>query len=192
MLSGDPPLPSLHRVIRDGDLLGVIAIDSTVDGRARGGLRMVADVSEDEIRSAARAMTLKYGLLGLPPGGAKAGIVGDAEVDSAGRQGRLREFAEAARPLLEPGRLHYFDTTRVHTLVNPGPSQRITLSFDLVANAWLRERFPAILQELQGQSPGTVAAPSRPSLALAWGVSRLYPLRSRAGQWRRRSSVPRA
>ncbi len=101
MLSGDLPVPSVHRVTRDGDLLGVIVIDSTVVGRARGGLRMVADVSEHEIRCAARAMTLKYGLLGLPQGGAKAGIIGDAEVDAECRQRRLREFAKAARPLLE-------------------------------------------------------------------------------------------
>ena len=52
------PDRSFHRVTAGGRLLGYVAIDSTVAGRARGGLRMVEDLCEDEIRSAARAMTL--------------------------------------------------------------------------------------------------------------------------------------
>lgn len=38
---------------------------------------------------------------------------------------------------LEPGCLNYFDTDRVHTLINAAPQERVTLSIDLVMNDWL-------------------------------------------------------
>jgi glutamate dehydrogenase (NAD(P)+) len=95
---------SFHRVTDGGKLLGYVAIDSTVAGRARGGLRMVEQLCEDEIRAAARAMTLKYGLLDLPQGGAKAGIIGDGEAPPVERQRLLLDFARAAAPLLHDRR----------------------------------------------------------------------------------------
>jgi glutamate dehydrogenase (NAD(P)+) len=100
----DSSLPVCHGVMRGSDLLGFIAIDSSVGGRARGGLRLVPDLSEDEVRDAARAMTLKYGLLGLPQGGAKAGVIGDPDADPARREEVLREFARAAEPFLRDRR----------------------------------------------------------------------------------------
>src|SRR5205085_7106927 len=57
----------------------------------------------------------------------------------------------------EPGRLHYFDTSVVHTLVNPAPVDRVTLSFDLVANDWVHARFPQIRDEIG--DPPTPALP---------------------------------
>ena len=95
---------SFHHVTHGGRLLGYVAIDSTVAGRARGGLRMVDDLCEDEIRGAARAMTLKYGLLDLPQGGAKAGIIGDGEAPPAEKRRLLLDFARAAAPLLHERR----------------------------------------------------------------------------------------
>jgi glutamate dehydrogenase (NAD(P)+) len=91
---------SLQRITRGSQTLGFISIDSTVQGKARGGVRMVPDLSEDEILSASRAMTLKFGLLGLPQGGAKAGVIGDGEADPSERRSRLSEFAHAAQSLL--------------------------------------------------------------------------------------------
>ena len=91
----------LYVVKQDSVVLGFIAVDSMIGGRARGGLRMLPDVSADEIRDAARAMTLKYGFLGLPQGGAKAGVRGDGEADREEKQARLAEFARVAAPLLE-------------------------------------------------------------------------------------------
>jgi glutamate dehydrogenase/leucine dehydrogenase len=106
-LSGDPSSASgdaaeqrVHRVEHDGAELGFVVVDSSVRGRARGGLRLVQDVSELELREAARAMTLKYGLLGLPQGGAKAGLRGDPEAPPAERRERLLRFARAIEPLL--------------------------------------------------------------------------------------------
>lgn len=83
--------------------LGFVVIDSTIGGRSRGGLRLVMDVSVDELRAAARTMTLKYGYLGLPQGGAKAGVSGDGEAPAAERQHRLLEFARAIEGLLRDG-----------------------------------------------------------------------------------------
>ena len=39
---------------------------------------------------------------------------------------------------LRPGRIYYFDTDRIHTLLNAGDQDRITLSIDLISNDWLR------------------------------------------------------
>lgn len=49
---------------------------------------------------------------------------------------------------LAPGTLYYFNTSKVHDLLNEGVSERITLSIDLVANEWVRENFPAVVGEV--------------------------------------------
>jgi glutamate dehydrogenase (NAD(P)+) len=85
---------------RHGNVLGYVAIDSTIRGRSCGGLRMLPDVNEAEIRALARSMTLKYGFLGLPQGGAKAGVIGDPEAPQPERLERLVEFGQAIEPLL--------------------------------------------------------------------------------------------
>ena len=92
-----------QRVVAVGDAgspVAFIVIDSTIGGCSRGGLRIVPDLSEEELAVAARAMTLKYGLLGLPQGGAKAGILGDAEAPPDEKRHLLNDFASAVRPFL--------------------------------------------------------------------------------------------
>ena len=92
--------------VRRGDeIAGYVVIDSTVAGQACGGLRMLPDIDEAEMRGLARAMTLKYGLLGLPRGGAKAGLRGDPNAPTAERKEQLLWFGRAIAPLLR-GR-HY-------------------------------------------------------------------------------------
>jgi len=83
-----------------GEVLGFVCIDSTINDRARGGLRLMPDVSQDELEKLARAMTLKYGFLGLPQGGAKGGVLGDPETSAEVRASVLLRFARAAAPLL--------------------------------------------------------------------------------------------
>ena len=95
------------------------------------------------------------------------------------------------RARLECGLLHYFDTTRVHTLVNAGSAERITLAFDLRANDWLREAFPAIRGEIAGAAFETGAAVRPLHQALAFARSRLYPLRNRARAWRAQAGASR-
>jgi glutamate dehydrogenase (NAD(P)+) len=84
-----------------GELLGFVAIDSMVNGRARGGLRMLPDASLEELKKVARVMTLKYGFLGLPQGGAKGSVLGDSESGAEVRRAALHRFAKAIRPVLE-------------------------------------------------------------------------------------------
>lgn len=90
----------LYTVRRGSEPLGFLALDSTVAGRARGGVRLVPDATVEELRAAARTMTLKFGFLGLPQGGAKAGVFGDPESSVEERRARLHGFARAAKSLL--------------------------------------------------------------------------------------------
>lgn len=96
----DQPAPRVISVESHGEKLGCVAIDSTIGGRSRGGLRIVEDLSEREIRDAARAMTLKYGLLGLGLGGAKAGVFGDPVASAGEKRARLVAFGRAIEPML--------------------------------------------------------------------------------------------
>ena len=61
---------------------------------------MMPDVAEEEIRILARSMSLKFGFLGLPQGGAKAGVVGNPDAPANQRRTILYEFGRAIRPLL--------------------------------------------------------------------------------------------
>ena len=54
---------------------GFLVIDNTVLGPGKGGLRMTANVTAEEVFRLARTMTFKNALADLPFGGAKAGIV---------------------------------------------------------------------------------------------------------------------
>jgi hypothetical protein len=92
---------------------------------------------------------------------------------------------------LEPGRLYYFDTTRVHTLVNPGPGERITLSFDLVANQWLLGRFPEVRAEIGGDGVEPLPRPGALRKGLSIARSRFYPLRNLARRWSRELGAER-
>jgi glutamate dehydrogenase (NAD(P)+) len=74
-----------------------------VAGRARGGLRLSPVADLVEVRPLAHAMTLKYGFLGLPQGGAKAAVRCDADAGSQERSARLAAFAAAAGPLMRSG-----------------------------------------------------------------------------------------
>ncbi len=91
----------LSIVSRGSNILGYLVIDSLVAGRSCGGLRLLPDIDEWEMRQLARAMTLKYGFLGLPQGGAKAGVCGDPEGPLTERRKSLMEFGEAIAPLLQ-------------------------------------------------------------------------------------------
>jgi glutamate dehydrogenase (NAD(P)+) len=86
-----------------GRPFGWLAIDAAVNGRSHGGVRLSLDVSLAELRGLARRMTLKFGFLGLPGSGAKAGVVGDPEAAPEQRLARLRRFAGALSPLLQSG-----------------------------------------------------------------------------------------
>lgn len=85
------------------EVTGYVAIDSLVGGAAHGGLRIAMDASPDLLRRAARTMTLKYGWVGLPVGGAKAAIHADSAVSGGQREALLRDFGCAIAPYLRSG-----------------------------------------------------------------------------------------
>ncbi len=88
------------RVEGDVRVTGYLALDSFVGGSAHGGLRIANDVSADLLQRAAHTMTLKYGWVHLPVGGAKAGIHIAPGSNSAERASALRAFGQAIRPYL--------------------------------------------------------------------------------------------
>lgn len=85
-------------------LEGWVAIDRTVRGQSSGGLRVSPTVDAGELARLARVMTLKYGFLGMPKGGAKAGIRFDPEGDPDRVLDLLARFGRAIRPLIETRR----------------------------------------------------------------------------------------
>ena len=77
----------------------VIVIDTTAFGMSAGGVRMLPDLSVEEMIRLARAMTYKYLMLEFPAGGAKAGIWYDPATQN--RQAVMDAFLRVLRPLYE-------------------------------------------------------------------------------------------
>jgi len=93
---------SLHSFYNDdGTVLGYLAIDSDVNGVSGGGIRMVPEMPAGDLCHLARAMTLKYGFLKWPFGGAKAMILTHRDTLSLEQRQRcVRSFAEQLRPFV--------------------------------------------------------------------------------------------
>ena len=75
-------------------LQGILVVDSTVLGPSKGGIRMAANVTEEEVFRLARTMTWKNALAGIPFGGAKAGIVWNGKRD---KKTLIQAFARAIK-----------------------------------------------------------------------------------------------
>ena len=75
-------------------MTGFLVIDNTLLGPGKGGIRMSANVSEEEVRRLARAMTFKNSVAGLPFGGAKGGIVWEGGSDAKKKQ-YVQSYARA-------------------------------------------------------------------------------------------------
>jgi len=70
---------------------GVLVIDNSARGMGKGGTRMSASLSVEEIARLARTMTWKWAASGLFYGGAKAGILADPRASD--KEAVLRAFA---------------------------------------------------------------------------------------------------
>lgn len=81
---------------------GVVVIDSTPNTFiATGGIRMLPDITTEEVAGLARAMTYKNTTLEIPLGGAKSGIWADPSIKGEERKELMRSFGRAVKPLLE-------------------------------------------------------------------------------------------
>ena len=78
-----------------------LVIDSTRYGHSCGGLRILEDVTLEEVKTLARAMTLKYSFLKSNMGGAKAGIVLPEGCSRKQRAQILEAFGRKASPILK-------------------------------------------------------------------------------------------
>ncbi len=81
---------------------GFVVVDSTVGGRAMGGIRMTPGVTVEEVAELAARMTLKLALVDIPMGGAKGGIVSNLPLGPE-RDAQLRAFGRGVAPLLRGG-----------------------------------------------------------------------------------------
>ncbi|MDP2741565.1 MAG: Glu/Leu/Phe/Val dehydrogenase dimerization domain-containing protein [bacterium] len=73
---------------------GYLVIDNTVLGPGKGGIRMTPDITEEEVRRLARAMTFKNALAGIPFGGAKSGIRWQGGNDLVTKKKFIQSFAK--------------------------------------------------------------------------------------------------
>jgi glutamate dehydrogenase/leucine dehydrogenase len=93
------PEKVIHLHDPQAGLQAFVVVDNTACGPSIGGIRMAADVSVEEVRRLARAMTLKNAAAGLPHGGGKAGIAADPR--TADKRRLVRAFARAIRQLTD-------------------------------------------------------------------------------------------
>ncbi|MCX8198033.1 MAG: Glu/Leu/Phe/Val dehydrogenase [Candidatus Micrarchaeota archaeon] len=77
---------------------GVVVVDNTALGPGKGGIRMVPDITTEEVFGLARAMTWKNAFAGIPFGGAKSGI--KAPGNAPNKPQLVRAFAEKIAPLV--------------------------------------------------------------------------------------------
>ena len=105
---GGKPLAERDRggpeVIELSSVPGFVVFDLPGAPESAGGTRLAPDVSVAEVALLARAMTYKYGALGVRMGGAKAGVRGDP-ADRAGKAALMARFCAEIAPLTANRRL---------------------------------------------------------------------------------------
>ena len=100
-IAGDGPAFETHAAFADTS--GFVVFDRFVCDRACGGLRVLPDVTVEEIQEQARGMTRKFAFLGIACGGAKSGLI-ERQGWSDEERGRAFEaFGAAIGPLLRRG-----------------------------------------------------------------------------------------
>lgn len=79
---------------------GIVVLDNTTRGPAKGGIRMTPTVDEDEVFGLARAMTLKNSLANLPFGGGKSGIIANPrEMSLEKKEAIVRAYGRAIKEI---------------------------------------------------------------------------------------------
>lgn len=80
-------------------MTGFLVIDNTKLGLGKGGIRMTANVTEEEVARLARTMTYKNALAAIPFGGAKAGIIWKGGSKKLKKQ-FVESFAQRIKPFI--------------------------------------------------------------------------------------------
>ena len=115
--------PAIHEILRQPKRSLIVSIPVRLDsgdirvftgyrvhhdvtrGPAKGGIRYHPEVSLDEVKALAMAMTWKCAVVNVPYGGAKGGITVDTRGMSRGEIERMtRRFASEILPLIGPNR----------------------------------------------------------------------------------------
>ena len=91
---------TLTTVLDDGQAVGWLALNASVRPRAVGGIRCTPDLDARKVSSLADAMTWKFAFLGMPMGGAKAGLIADPQWSPVQRVEAIRAFGRALGPQL--------------------------------------------------------------------------------------------
>ena len=91
---------TLTTVLDDGQAVGWLALNSSVRPRAVGGIRCTPDLDAKKVSALADAMSWKFAFLGMPMGGAKAGLIADPEWSPEQRVSAIRGFGRALGPQL--------------------------------------------------------------------------------------------
>lgn len=80
---------------------GVTVVHNTGRGPGKGGIRMVPDITTEEVMGLARAMTWKNAMADLPFGGAKSGIKADAKkITPEQKEAIVRAFARKVAEII--------------------------------------------------------------------------------------------
>ena len=77
---------------------GVLVVHNTARGHGKGGIRLVPDITTEEVMGLAQAMTWKNALADIPFGGAKAGIKADPK--TCNKIAVMRAFASKVSQLV--------------------------------------------------------------------------------------------
>jgi glutamate dehydrogenase (NAD(P)+) len=95
--------PAMSIRVTGPDYEGHLVIDTLVEDRSAGGVRIADDLPLDEVQDLAHEMSFKYALFHLPRGGAKAGIRMDSGMDPTRRIAALEDFGRKLAPIIGNG-----------------------------------------------------------------------------------------
>ncbi len=85
-------------------LIGHLVIDTRINGRFSGGLRILPDVTVNELTYLARNMTLKFGFWRIPMGGAKSCVFVDSKSSFDKRTQVLEAFGKSLSAMIKSDR----------------------------------------------------------------------------------------
>ncbi len=97
------PLLTCEFSDKELDFVGYMVIDSAIRGRCCGGVRTSSEVTLEETVALAKNMTLKFGFLGIPLGGAKVGIRIRGSLSKLKRKLVFTKVGEILSPFISGG-----------------------------------------------------------------------------------------